>query len=257
MEERSKGMTSWKRKRSLQEAAARARDAKQARDVSSSKAGETDLELETSSDIPGPSGTPLPARFSVVTPSERESEPESESHSKWGSDDSGSGDEFTDERAQETFDNFMVSLSSVQRMTLSVLLMHNFQQRHKMKVTDAAQEAGSITVFNERTVRKFRKEYFDNKGKFPETKQGKYKRRCLLNDKDLQLQASMFVRENAYKKGEANFTAQSLCKWVNDELLQSHDLTTGAASIHFCVHCYTMAQPAWFSSNQSQEGRLC
>ena len=34
----------------------------------------------------------------------------------------------------------------------------------------------------------------------------------------------MYVRENAYKKGEANLTAQSFCKWVNDDLLPSHNL---------------------------------
>ena len=34
----------------------------------------------------------------------------------------------------------------------------------------------------------------------------------------------MFVRENAYKRGEANLTAQSFCKWVNNELLPLHNL---------------------------------
>ena len=62
-----------------------------------------------------------------------------------------------------------MSLTPLQHKTLAVLLMHSFQDRQKMKVTDAAQEAGSIIGFSERTVRKYYKEY--SMGSFP--KQGK------------------------------------------------------------------------------------
>ena len=168
MAEHSEGMTKWKRKRALQDAAARARSAKQAKSDQGTSTSETGPELESSTvDAPGPSGT-LP---SENTGSESESEKESESENERGSDDSSSDEEeFTDERAQESFDKFVVSLPSVQRKTLAVLLMHSFATRQKMKMTDAAREAGSITGFNERTVRKYRKDYFENKGKFPETR---------------------------------------------------------------------------------------
>ena len=34
----------------------------------------------------------------------------------------------------------------------------------------------------------------------------------------------MWVRENAYRKGEANMTATSFCQWVNNDLLPSYHL---------------------------------
>lgn len=103
------------------------------------------------------------------------------------------------------------------RKTLSVLLMESFKTRQKMSVMGAAQEAASITGYNEKTVRLYRK-FFSEKGKVKESRQGKYKRHCLLNDENLRFDAAIWVRENAYKKGGANMTAKSFCQWVNDHL---------------------------------------
>ena len=126
--------------------------------------------------------------------------------------------------AQSVFDDWMVSLPALQRKTLAVLLMESFKNRQNMGVMGAAQEAASITGFNEKTVRLYRKEFFESNGQFKETRQGKYKRNCLLKDENLRLEASMWVREHACKKGEANMTAKSFCQWVNEDLLPSHNL---------------------------------
>ena len=53
---------------------------------------------------------------------------------------------------------------------------------------------------------------------------GKYKRYWLLNNENLRLQASMWVRENSYKKGEPNMMAQVVLAMDNDHLLPSQDL---------------------------------
>ena len=106
---------------------------------------------------------------------------------------------------------------------LAVALTQSFISRQKIK-TDAVMEAASFVGFNEKTVRNHHKEFFTNKGNFLETKQGKYTRECLLNNEDLRLEAAMWVRENAYKKGAANMTASSFCQWVNETLLWQHDL---------------------------------
>ena len=132
--------------------------------------------------------------------------------------------EFGDEEAQDTFDDFVLSLPLIQRKTLAVLLMQTFQVRQKMPIADAAQEAASISGFNERTVHRYRKEFFENKGRFPESRQGKHERQCLFNDETLRLKAAMWLRENSYGKGEGNATAQSFCEWVNNHLLPSHSL---------------------------------
>ena len=94
-----------------------------------------------------------------------------------------------------------------------------------MSIVGAAQESASITGFNEKTVRMYRKEFYENKGKFKENNQGKYKRQCLMNEENLQLDAAMYVREHAYQKGAAKLVATSFCQWVNTDLLPSYTLS--------------------------------
>lgn len=112
----------------------------------------------------------------------------------------------------------MISLPRVVRKTLAVALMFYFQTCQKKNVHAAALEAAYITGYNEKTIRNtYKKEYFANKGHFSESTHGKYKRVSLLNDENLRLEVSMWVRENACKKGSANMTA-AFCEWVNNEL---------------------------------------
>ena len=124
------------------------------------------------------------------------------------------------------FDDWVVSLRSYDRKLLSVALLQAFKTRQGMLLMDAAQESASFAGFNEKTVRRYRKQFFDGKGRFEDTKQGKYERSCLLNEEELRLDAAMWARENAYKKGEANMTAGKFCQWVNNELLPSHVLSS-------------------------------
>ena len=135
--------------------------------------------------------------------------PAEHSESELSSSDSPSSNDEppSDEWMQEILDDFMVGLSTVEGKTLAVLLMYSFKVRQNMKVTNAALESGLITGFNDQTVRQYHKQFIENKGKFPETKQGRYIRMCLLNDEELFLEAAMWVRTNAYKKEEANMTA--------------------------------------------------
>ena len=68
---------------------------------------------------------------------------------------------------------------------LSVSLLHAYKTRQGMGVVDAAQESASFTGFNEKTVRRYRKQFIEGKGKFEEGKQGKYERHCLLHEEEL------------------------------------------------------------------------
>lgn len=131
---------------------------------------------------------------------------------------------FDNEAAQTSFDDFMISLPKLVRKTLAVSLMFYFHARQSKTVKAAALEAAYITGFNEKTVRQYRNEYFENKGQFSETKSGKYKRISILDDENLRLEAAMYVRENAHKKGSPNMTAASFCAWVNNDLLPSTTL---------------------------------
>ena len=137
---------------------------------------------------------------------------------------SGTSSAESDFDAQGVFDDWVVSLRAYDRKILSVSLLETLRARQGLSVVDAAKESASFTGYNERTVRGYRKQFFEGKGKLEETRQGKYKRGCLLNDESLRLDAAMWARENAYKKGEPNMTAGKFCQYVNEELLPSHVL---------------------------------
>ena len=74
--------------------------------------------------------------------------------------------------SQEALDDWMVMLRLKQRKMLSVTLMESFKTRQKMNVKDAAREAGSIVEFSDKTVRKYRNNFFANKGSLTPLKQG-------------------------------------------------------------------------------------
>ena len=127
--------------------------------------------------------------------------------------------------------------------------METVQKRFNVKSTAAALEAAWITGFNEKTVRKYRKEFFENRGKFKDEARGKYKRFCLFNDEYLRLQVSMWVRENAVKKGAPNMVARSFCQWVNYKMLPSSDLPPNLPRSIAVI----TATPFGISSNKPQE----
>ena len=81
-----------------------------------------------------------------------------------------------------------------------------------------------ISGFGERTVRRYRKEFFDNKFQFKESQQGKHERLLVLSNENLRKDACEWVRENAFRKGKPNMTASSFCEYVNSTLLPGHHL---------------------------------
>lgn len=63
---------------------------------------------------------------------------------------------------------------------LVVILIESFLKKPRVRVVDAAKEAGSIIGFNEKAVREYRKQFYKNKG--DERRQGKYERICVYRD---------------------------------------------------------------------------
>ena len=129
-----------------------------------------------------------------------------------------------EEFSPQDFFDWMVSLRLDQRKMLGVILMENFKTRMKLNAKDAATEAGSVVGFNEKTVCRYRNDFFQNKGHFTIHLQGKYERHCVYHDEALNHKAAEWVREHAFVKGEPNMTAQSFCDWVNNTLLPSSHL---------------------------------
>ena len=59
---------------------------------------------------------------------------------------------------QDVFDDWVMGLQKGDEKMLAVCLFTTFQKRQKMSIMDAAQEAASITGFNEKTVHACAKE---------------------------------------------------------------------------------------------------
>jgi len=122
----------------------------------------------------------------------------------------------------------MSVLSRDDLMSLSLTLHHVLVNVHGVKKVDAAQTIAEVTGKGKRTVRRWRKLFYDNAGTFPDSEQGHYQRRGILwSDEELCEAARSYVRQNAVVKGRPNMTAVSFTRWVNDHLLPSSILEPG------------------------------
>ena len=71
--------------------------------------------------------------------------------------------------------------------------------------------------------------FLKNDCEIPEFLRGKYHRmNAIAKNEELTEEATMYVRENAFKKGAADLTARSFCSWVNDDLLPNSTLEASA-----------------------------
>ena len=73
---------------------------------------------------------------------------------------------------QGVFDDWVVSLRAYDRKILSISLLETLRARQGLTVVDAAKESTSFPGYNERTVRRYPKQFFEGKGKLEETRQG-------------------------------------------------------------------------------------
>ena len=65
---------------------------------------------------------------------------------------------------------------------------------------------------SERTIREWRKQLFENEGKIPESKKGKYERSGILwSCEDLNQKVIEYVRSHGNIKGKPNMTISSFC----------------------------------------------
>lgn len=165
MSSQGEGSQKWKRKRMLEARAERMRAAKQARLQETRESSDRDdQEMRESSDRDDQQ-TRGSDRGDQASSRPRD-EPDddgpqrSESENDRDSESSSSESDFDDEKVQSIFDDWMVSLPALNRKTLAVLLMESSRNCQKMNVKDAAKEAASITGYNEKTVRQYRKEFF-------------------------------------------------------------------------------------------------
>ncbi len=130
---------------------------------------------------------------------------------------------------EEFVSNWVASLPREDLYSLSLLLFHILMQDFQLLVYPASKIIGKYLMKNFKTVQKWRVDFVKNEGELPVFLRGRYKRmNTVRKNEELTELATHYVRENAFKKGAANLTAQSFCTWVNDELLRNATLEPGA-----------------------------
>ena len=107
---------------------------------------------------------------------------------------------------------------------LAVMMTDCFMTRFGLTTVAAAKESGMLFDVNEKTVRNWRNEFYNNNGSFHESKRGKHIRPFVLDDEECRSKAAQWVRSNASVKGKPNMTALKFCNWVNTNLLPHTDL---------------------------------
>ena len=120
-----------------------------------------------------------------------------------------------------TNSNSSIIVPSSIATVMSVTLMNNLIHRFNTREVAAAQEVGPLFVFNEKPVRYWRKDSYDNKGEFTESRQGMYFRDHVLYDENFFKMATDWVHENRYRKGKPNVM---FCQWVNNKPLMNCNL---------------------------------
>ena len=135
--------------------------------------------------------------------------------------DSENSEAYTMFDPQPIYKNFVKKLSSDNRKMFAVLMIIN---RLEYTLVSAAKESGILLGVNEKTVRNWRRDFYENNGTFTTSRQGKHTRPFVLDDEDCRQKASQWVRSNASVKRKPNMTASKFAKGVNEELLPNSNL---------------------------------
>lgn len=105
------------------------------------------------------------------------------------------------------FDEWVSLERRESRQMFAVRLMDLLIHEHGYLKTKAAEEAANVVQVNERTVRRWHKDFYEHNGQLTEDGRGRYERLCILSDENCQKKALSWVRANAFKKGEPVMTA--------------------------------------------------
>ena len=110
---------------------------------------------------------------------------------------------------------------------IAVMMMDCFIHRFGLNNVPAAKEAGRLVGINEKSVRKWRKQFYSNSGEFNRDKRGGKRLPSVLDDEDVASKATQWIRTHAYVKGEPVMTSGKFCTWVNSDLFPTIQLPRG------------------------------
>ena len=103
---------------------------------------------------------------------------------------------------------------------IAVLLVKFYMKlRPRSSVTSASNAVSNFILFSGKSIRKWRKQYMNNRWDFNEYGRGKYQRESLMFDNKFCTCARNWARENANRRGQPNMTVHDFRDYVNHTLL--------------------------------------
>ena len=134
---------------------------------------------------------------------------------------------FTSTDAQHVFYDWVQQQPRDTVKMMAVMAMDAFMTRFGLTTVGAAKEVGLFLHVNEKTVRIWNRDFYNNSGSFSASKQGRHSHPFVLDDEECRHKAAAWVRENATCKGQPNMTAAKFRSWVNTELIPQSELPQG------------------------------
>ena len=136
-------------------------------------------------------------------------------------------DEPPDSRLEEFVEEWVLSLSRDNVVSLGLFLCFKLENLMGFSATNAAEYASIMLSKSDRTIRQRKADFFEL-GDIPDSQQGRHQRSGILwSSEELNEKTSKYVRENSNVKGMPNLTVSSFCHWLNHDLLPNSCLEPG------------------------------
>ena len=110
---------------------------------------------------------------------------------------------------------------------MALILMDTFRTCFGLTDVAAASEAGLVVGYSEKSIRSWRKEFYENEGEVDESLKGKHSRPYVLDDEKCRKKALDWLRERIHVKDQPSMTAATFANWINSELLPNSHLSPG------------------------------
>ena len=134
---------------------------------------------------------------------------------------------FSEDDAMVVYKEWIGCQTKATTKMISIMFMDIFRGRFALTDVAAAKEVALVVDANEKTIRTWRNDFYENGGDFTESGQGKHNRPYVLDDENCKKTALSWLRENAYQKDKPNLTAATFASWVNNSLLPNSHLSPG------------------------------
>lgn len=130
-------------------------------------------------------------------------------------------------KLEQYVEEWVLSLDREDKISLGLFVSFHLQNLLNFTQSNAADYTGIMVGKSERTVRQWQSDFLEA-GEIPDNRQGHYERTGVLwSSEKLNKEASAYVREHANVKGDANLTSITFCQWVNEYLLPNSNLEPG------------------------------